>query len=40
LNSSVPKLINEIAFCTKPNVRITSESGRLDASRRARVSLS
>ena len=29
-----------IAFCTRPKVRITSERGRLDASRRARVSLS
>ena len=38
--SSVPKLISEMAFCTRPNVRITSDSGRLDASRRARVSLS
>ena len=27
-------------WSTRPKVRITSESGRLDASRRARVSLS
>ena len=38
--SSAPNESSEIAFCARPNVRITSESGRVDASRRARVSLS
>ncbi len=38
--SSVPKLTSAMAFCTSPKLRITSDSGRLEASRRARVSLS
>ena len=38
--SSVPKLSSATAFWTSPKLLITSESGRLDASRRARVSLS
>ena len=38
--SSTEKLAMEIALCNSPEVRMTSDSGRLDASRRARVSLS
>ncbi len=38
--SSTEKLTMEIALCNRPEVRMTSDSGRLDASRRARVSLS
>ena len=38
--SSVPKLSSAIAFCTSPKLLMTSASGRVEASRRARVSLS
>ncbi len=38
--SSTAKLEICSAFWNRPEVRITSDSGRLDASRRARVSLS
>ena len=38
--SSVPKLSSAIAFCTRPKLLMTRASGRVDASRRARVSLS
>ena len=38
--SRVPKLTSAIAFCTRPKLRITSDNGRTEASRRARVSLS
>ena len=38
--SSTAKLVMAMAFWNSPEVRITSDSGRLEASRRARVSLS
>ena len=38
--SSTAKLAIDTALCNRPEVRMTSDSGRLDASRRARVSLS
>jgi hypothetical protein len=38
--SSTAKLAIAIAFCTSPKLRMTSDSGRVEASRRARVSLS
>ena len=38
--SKPPKDTSEMAFCSKPKVRITRLKGRLEASRRARVSLS
>ena len=38
--SSTAKLKMEIAYCSRLEVRMISDSGRLDASRRARVSLS
>ena len=37
---SPPKEISETAFCSRPKVRMTRLKGRLEASRRARVSLS
>ena len=39
-NSTAPEVTRKMPFCTKPKVRITRLSGRLEASRRARVSLS
>ena len=38
--SSTAKLAMAMAFWNRPEVRMTSDSGRLEASRRARVSLS
>jgi hypothetical protein len=38
--SKPPKDISDTAFCSSPKVRITRLKGRLEASRRARVSLS
>ena len=38
--SNTAKLVMAMAFWNRPDVRITSDSGRLEASRRARVSLS
>ena len=35
-----PNEIKETAFCSRPKVRMTRLKGRLEASRRARVSLS
>ena len=40
LMSRPPNDASEIPFCRSPKVRMTRDSGRLDASRRARVSLS
>ena len=38
--SKPPNDTSEMAFCSRPKVRITRLKGRLEASRRARVSLS
>ena len=38
--AAMPKLTSAMPFCTSPKLLMTSASGRLEASRRARVSLS